>query len=108
MEVTEHSIEICDPQDQYNNNQSVQDRFDLTLHGDEPVHQPQQKACCNERDEDRGKGHFVFSSRFLDVVPQASSGSCEQSTHIAWCLKKGRTVTRLQPYSSKSMEKYLS
>jgi hypothetical protein len=68
MEVTEHSIEICDPQDQDNNNETVQDRFDLTLHGDEPVDKPQQKPCCNKCDEYGGKRHIVFSDRFSVLI----------------------------------------
>jgi uncharacterized protein YaiE (UPF0345 family) len=41
MEVIEHPVKIRDPQDQNNDHQAVQDRFDLSLHGDEPVHNPQ-------------------------------------------------------------------
>jgi hypothetical protein len=48
MEVIEHSIKIRNPQDQNDDNQSVQDRFDLCLHGDEPVDNPQQKASSNQ------------------------------------------------------------
>jgi hypothetical protein len=41
MEVIKHPIEIRDPQDQNDYHQTVQDRFDLSLHGDEPVDNPQ-------------------------------------------------------------------
>jgi hypothetical protein len=69
MEVIEHPVKICNPQDQNNDNQAVQDRFDLSLHGDEPVHNPQQKSCCNKCNEYSGKRHIVFSNRFLGSVP---------------------------------------
>jgi hypothetical protein len=69
MEVIEHPVKICDPQDQDNDNQTVQDRFDLSLHGDEPVHNPQQKSCCNKCDEYSCKRHIVFSSHSLGSVP---------------------------------------
>ena len=65
MEVIEHPVKICDPQDQNNDHQAVQDRFDLSLHGYEPVHNPQQKSCGNKRDEYSCKRHIVFSNRFL-------------------------------------------
>jgi hypothetical protein len=85
MEVIEHSIKIRNPQDQNDDNQSVQDRFDLCLHGDEPVDNPQQKASSNQCDEDSGKWHIVFSIDSRDSIPPlASSGSYERSTHLAW------------------------
>jgi hypothetical protein len=40
MEVIEQPVEIRDPQDQNDNNQAVQERFDLVLHGDESVYKP--------------------------------------------------------------------
>jgi hypothetical protein len=68
MEVIKHPIEIRDPQNQNDDHQTVQDRFDLTLHGDEPVHNPQQKAGSDNGHEDSGKWHIVFSNRFPDSI----------------------------------------
>jgi hypothetical protein len=68
IEVLKQPVEICDPYDQNNDNQAVQDRFDLPLHGDESVHKPQQDACCNNRDDDGGKWHIVFSNHFPDSI----------------------------------------
>ena len=64
IEVLKHPIKIRDPYDQNNDNQAIQDRFDLPLHGDEPVDKLQQKPCCNECDEYGGKWHIVFSDHF--------------------------------------------
>ena len=73
VEAIEQTIEIRDPQNQNNDNQAVQDRFDLSLHRDEPVHKPQQDACRNNRDKDGGKWHFVFSIHFSDLIRVRSS-----------------------------------
>jgi hypothetical protein len=61
IEVLEQSVEIRNPQDQDDDHQAIQDRFDLSLHGNESVHKPQQDACCNNCDKDSGKWHIVFS-----------------------------------------------
>jgi hypothetical protein len=61
IEVLKQPVKICDPYDQDNDNQAIQDRFDLPLHGDKSVHKPQQDACCNNRDKNSGKWHIVFS-----------------------------------------------
>lgn len=42
------SIEIREPQNENDDNHSIPDRFDLSLHGDEPVHTPQEKPDCND------------------------------------------------------------
>jgi hypothetical protein len=68
IEVLKQSVEICDPYDQNNDNQTIQDRFDLSLHRDEPVHKPQQDACRNNRDKDGGKWHFMISNHFSDSI----------------------------------------
>jgi hypothetical protein len=68
MEVIEQPVEIRNPQNQNDDHQAVQDRFDLSLHGDEPVHEPQQKPCCNKCDEDGGKRHIVFSNHFSVLI----------------------------------------
>jgi hypothetical protein len=69
MEVIEQPVEVRDPQDQNDDNQAIQDRFDLSLHGDESVHKPQQNACCDNRDDYGGKWHILFSNHFLRSVP---------------------------------------
>jgi hypothetical protein len=59
LEISEYSVEIGDPQDQHNHHDSIQDRFDLSLHRDKPVHKPQQKPCCDDCDQDGGKRHIA-------------------------------------------------
>lgn len=61
-EVLKQSVEVRDPQNQNDDNHPIQDRFDLALHGDEPIHKPQQKPCCDDRDDDGGKRHIVLSN----------------------------------------------
>jgi hypothetical protein len=63
-----HSVEISDPYDQNDDDYAVQDRLDLSLHGDIPVHEPQQKPCCEDCDEDSAKWHLVLSNHFSDQV----------------------------------------
>src|SRR5271157_4408219 len=58
IEVLKQSVKIRNPQDQDDDDQAIQDRFDLSLHRDESVHKPQQDACCNNREEDSGKWHI--------------------------------------------------
>jgi hypothetical protein len=77
IEVLKQPVEICDPYDQNNDDQAVQDRFDLCLHRNEPVHKPQQDACCNDRDEDSGKWHFMFSILFSDSIPHGIVGKLQ-------------------------------
>jgi hypothetical protein len=68
MEVIKQPVEVRDPYDQDHDNQSVQDGFDLTLHGDESVYQPQQNACCDDRDEYGSQWHVVFSNLVADSI----------------------------------------
>jgi hypothetical protein len=70
IEVLKQSVEIRNPQNQDDDDQSIQERFDLALHGDESIHKPQQDACCNNCDEDGGKWHFVFSNHFSIRSPR--------------------------------------
>jgi hypothetical protein len=77
VEAIEQTVEICNPQNKYNDDQAVQDRFDLALHWDESVHKPQQDACRDNRHDDGGKWHFMFSIYFSGSMPIASSRSYE-------------------------------
>ena len=63
--VAEQAVEIRNLQDQNDNYQPVQNRFDLNLHGNDSVNDPQQKPYCNNREDDGGKWDIVFSNRFL-------------------------------------------
>jgi hypothetical protein len=94
MEVIEHPIQIRDPQDQNDHHQTVQDRFDLSLHRDEPVDNPQQETCSDNCHDDSGKWHIVFSNHFSDLMPRlALSGSYERLAHSAWgAIGKRRTM----------------
>jgi hypothetical protein len=64
MEVLEHPVKIRNPEHQDDDDQAVEDRFDLSLHRDEPVHEPQHKPCCNNRDNYGSKRHSMFSNSF--------------------------------------------
>jgi hypothetical protein len=68
LKMSEYSVEIRNPQNQDDYNDTIQDRFNLSLHWDEPVHKPQEKTCGNKRDQDSGKWHFVFSNHVLGLV----------------------------------------
>jgi hypothetical protein len=109
VEVVEYPIEIRDPQNQNDNHQAVQDRFDLSLHGDEPVHKPQQQPCCNKSDEDGGKRHFMFSIHFSDSIPHGIVEKLRAFDSLGvGVIGKRRTITPLHSYSSGSLDKYLS
>ena len=68
LEMSKYSVEIRNPQNQDDDYDAIQDRFNLSLHWDEPVYKPQQKPCGNKRDQDSGKWHFVFLQSFLVSV----------------------------------------
>jgi hypothetical protein len=69
MEVLKQPVEIRNPQDQDDDHQAIQNRLDLSLHWNEPVHKPQQNTCCNDREEDSSKWHVVYSNHFSDSMP---------------------------------------
>jgi hypothetical protein len=85
--VVKHSKQVSDPQDQDDNYQSVQDRFDLPLHWNKPVDEPQHKPHSNNCDDYGGKRHSMFSNHFsgsicaIDIVAkfQATDSSGAQS-----------------------------
>jgi hypothetical protein len=60
-------VEVRKPQNQNNDDHAIQDRFDLSLHWDEPVHEPQQEPHGDNCDDDGGKWHFTFSN--LNIGP---------------------------------------
>jgi hypothetical protein len=62
VEVVKHTIEIRDPQNQNDDDQAIQDRFDLPLHRDKPVDEPKDKAYRDNCDDDSGKWHFKRSN----------------------------------------------
>jgi hypothetical protein len=106
IEVLKQSVEVCNPQDQDDDHQAVQERFDLSLHGNESVHKPQQDACCNNRDEDGGKWHIVFSSHFSKSMPQGIVEKLRAFDSLSvGAIGKRRLMTPLHSYSSESLEK---
>ncbi len=69
-EVIKKPVEVPDPEDQNDDNHTVQDRFDLPLHRNEPIHKPQQKPDCNDCNDDGGKWHIcspISISRSIQV-----------------------------------------
>jgi hypothetical protein len=109
MQVAKQPIEIRDPQDQNDDNQAVQDRFDLSLHGDKPIHNPQQKTYCNERDDDGGKRHIVFSNHFSNSVPHGVVEKLRAFDSLSvGAIRKWRTISPLHFYSPQSLGKLLS
>ena len=100
------SVEIRNPQDQDDDHQAIQDRFDLSLHGDESVHEPQQDACCNNRDEDGGKWHFVFSNHSSNSIPQGIVEKLQAFESLGvQAIRRRGTMTPLHFHCSKSLEK---
>jgi len=51
------------PQNQNNDDDAVQNSFDLTLHRNEPVHKPEQDADYADRDHNGDEGHWKISNR---------------------------------------------
>jgi hypothetical protein len=96
MEVIEHPIKICDPQDQNYDHKAVKDRFDLSLHGDEPVHDPQQKSCCDKCDEYSCKRHIVFSNHSLGLAPRNIAGKLRTIDSLSeGAIERGERLLRL-------------
>jgi hypothetical protein len=60
-EVIKQPVEICEPQNQNDDYYAIEDRLDLSLHRDEPIHKPQQKPDCDDGDDDGGKRHILYS-----------------------------------------------
>jgi hypothetical protein len=106
IEVLKQPVEISDPYDQNNHNQSIEDRFDLPLHGDESVHKPQQDACRNNRDEDGGKWHILFSNHFSKSIPQGIVEELRAFDSLSMeAIRVRRTMAPLHSHSSESLEK---
>jgi hypothetical protein len=99
MEVLKHPVKIRNPYDKDEDNQAVQDRFDLSLHGDESVHNPQQKPCCNNRNDDGSKRHITFSNSFswlrYRLRVHRREGFLAMSSLSRWDIRKRRTITPL-------------
>jgi hypothetical protein len=74
LEMSKYPVEISDPQNQYDHYDTIEDRFNLSLHWDKFIYKPQQKTCCNKRDQDSGKWHIVFSDRLPLFDPHPVSG----------------------------------
>lgn len=66
--MVEHPKEIPDPQDEDDYDHSIQDRFDLSLHRDKPVDEPQHKPNSNNCEDNGGKRHISCSSDFSDSI----------------------------------------
>ena len=79
-----HPKEVSYPQDEDDNDEPVQDRFDLRLHRNKSVDEPQHKPNSNDCDDDGSKRHILFSVRFASTVRAlAIVGKFNQSTHLA-------------------------
>jgi hypothetical protein len=59
--VFEHAEYPQKPQNYGDHNDRVQDAFDLTLHGDETVDQPEQNTDYSECENDSDERHIAFS-----------------------------------------------
>jgi hypothetical protein len=108
-EMVKQPIEIPDPQNQNDDYQSVQDRFDLSLHGNKPVYEPQNNPYCDNCDDYGGKRHFIFSDQFLAHDTREERAPCfvharqrrltnthDRWTGLAWDgTRKRRTITPL-------------
>lgn len=61
-EVVKQAIEISEPDNQNDDDNAIQDRFDLSLHRNEAVYKPQHDSRCDDCDENGGKWHFEHSN----------------------------------------------
>jgi hypothetical protein len=94
--MVEHPKEISDPHNENNHYQSIQDRFDLSLHRDKPVYEPQRKSNSNNCKDDGGKRHIMFSSNFSDstrVLGIAGKFQAIDSLNAA-VIRKRRVILR--------------
>jgi hypothetical protein len=56
--------EVSEPYDQNDDNQGVQNRFDLPLHRNKAVHEPQHDSDGDNCEKYGGKRHVIFSDSF--------------------------------------------
>ncbi len=75
-EVIKQPIEVSDPNDQNDDDNGIQDRFNLSLHRDEAVYKPQHNSCRDNCDKNCGKWHFERSN--LVLVPGLLAGRHEK------------------------------
>jgi hypothetical protein len=68
LEMSKYPVEISDPQNQYDHYDTIQDRFNLSLHWDKPIYKPQQKTCRDKRDQYSGKWHLFSPIVFFASV----------------------------------------
>jgi len=109
MEVLKEPVEIRNPQNQDDDDQAIQDRFDLSLHWDKFVNEPQHNPNRDNCEDHSGKRHTMFSSHFSDSIPHGIVEKLRAiDSHCVGAIRKRRTITPLHRYSSKSMEKKLS
>jgi hypothetical protein len=54
--------DIEEPEDHGDDNDAIEDRLDVALHGDEAIHKPKQDAHDDERDYEIDKGHKILFS----------------------------------------------
>lgn len=104
--VVKYPKEIPDPQDEDDHDQAVQDRFDLSLHRDKPVYEPQHKPDSNNCDDDGGKRHSVFSSNFSYSIRAPVVGKYKTIDSLgAAVIQEEKSDSSLHSYSSKAAEK---
>lgn len=97
--MVKYAKKISDPQDEDNDYQSVQDRFDLPLHRNKPVDEPQHKPYSNNCDDDGGKRHSIFSNHFSDSIRAIDVVGKFQAIYSdrATVMRKRRVILRFIP-----------
>jgi hypothetical protein len=97
--MVEHSKEISDPQDQGDHYQSVQDRFDLSLHRDKPVDEPQHKPDSDNCDDYCGKRHILFSGDLSVSIRALHIAGRFRAIELsgAAAIRKRRAILRFIP-----------
>jgi hypothetical protein len=108
--VAKQTVEIRNPQNQNDDDHTIEDRFDLSLHGNEPVHKPQQQPDCDDRDDDGGKRHSMFSIRFFRFDSHSGRRLRDAGDRFTerGISREEKSDSRLHSYSSKATEKLLS
>lgn len=85
-EVVKQPKEISEPHNQNDDYQAIQDRFDLPLHRNESVYEPQHNSYCDNCEDDRGKWHFKLSNLILGRVHSQDIGEKLQAFGLN-CLR---------------------
>lgn len=84
--VVEQPIKLGDPQNQNNDYDPVQNGLDLSLHRNEPVHNPENKSDRDSREDNGSERHSIYSKSV------ACNGFAPANMGRLWLLFLARNV----------------